>query len=224
MSGLSANEKKDGHLWQEYRQHKNKSPLFEKRKKWYADCGVPLNDNEDDPWVLRGSNYLNLYQFPKFCDYFEPKELPGRWFSTSHAVLDESIQEKFKPRDLNSLAAKPPGKELLTAEFLAKPGLVVLFSMGTIVTYEPVIMNRLLDILAAVPHKFVVSCGGAFDKVKLPENCVGAAYLDQKELYPIVDVVVAHGGNNTFCELFLLHQKPFVLVACFSDQPDNSTR
>lgn len=152
-------------------------------------------DNEDDPWVLKGSDYLNFYQFPQYCEYFKPEQLSGKWFSASHTVLDKRIEEKFKPCDLNenSFAAKPPGSELLTAEFLSKPGLVVLFSMGTVITRELVIMNRLLDIIATIPHKFVVSCGKAFDKMKLPENCVGAAFLDQKELYPMVDVVVSHG-------------------------------
>lgn len=198
--------------------------MFEKRKRWYEDCGAQLNDNQNDPWPLRGSDYLNLYQFPKYADYFRPEELPGRWFSTSHTVLDQRVQQKFETQDPNRLVARPPGKELLTPEFLAKPGMVILFSMGTIVSHHLVVMNRLLDILAAIPHKFVVSCGAEFEKLKLPENCVGAAFLDQKELYPVVDVVVTHGGNNTFSEIFLLHQKPFVVVACFGDQPDNSTR
>lgn len=194
MSGLSANEKKDGHLWREYRFQKNKSPIFEERDRWYEECGVTLNDNKDDPWILKGSDYLNFWQYPKYCDYFKPEELPGRWFSSSHSVLDERIEEKFRPRDVNEnrLIAKFPGKELLTPEFLAKPGLVVLFSMGTVITRETAIMNSLIDIIGTVPHKFIVSCSD-YEKRKLPENCVGAAYLDQRELYPLVDCVVTHG-------------------------------
>ena len=195
MSGLSADEKKSGHLWQEYRLHKKESPLFAKRRRWYEKCNVPLNDNEEDPWLLKGSNYLNFYQYPKYCEYFRPEELPGRWFSSSHSVLDERIEEKFRPRDVNEnrLIAKFPGKELLTPEFLAKPGLVVLFSMGTVVARDSTIISNLLDILATLPHKFVVSCGADFEKLQMPGNCVGAEYLDQKELYPLVDVVVTHG-------------------------------
>lgn len=195
MSGLSAFEKKSGHLWKEYRLHKRKSPFFERRRRWYERCGVPFNDDEEDPWILKGSNYLNFYQYPKYCEYFRPEELPGRWFSSSHSVLDERIEQKFQPRDVNEniLAVKYPGKELLTPEFMAKPGLLVLFSMGTVVARDSSIISNLLDILATVRHKFIVSLGADYEKLKMPENCVGAAFLDQKELYPLVDVVVAHG-------------------------------
>lgn len=54
-------------------------------------------------------------------------------------------------------------------------------------------MNSLIDILGTIPHKFIVSCGPNYEKLKLPENCVGAAFLNQKELYPLVDCVVTHG-------------------------------
>ena len=194
MSGLSVDAKKDGDKWLEYRMEKNKSDFFEKRKKWFEKCNAQLDDNK---WLLSGSNYLNLYTYPKFCNYFEPEELQGNWFSSSHCILDEKIENNFNLKDENEnlLQAKHPGKELLTPEFLAKPGKLILLSVGTIVSFHLKIMNMLLNIVSDIEHKFVVSGGKLFDQIELPDNCVGASYLDQKELYPIVDCVITHGGE-----------------------------
>ena len=68
----------------------------------------------------------------------------------------------------NGLSVKHPGKELLTDEFLSKPGKLILLSMGTIVSSHTKVMNELIDIIGALPHKFIVSCGKSFEKITLP--------------------------------------------------------
>ena len=194
ISGLS-DAKKDAHLWPEYRIQRKRSDMFEKRKEWFKNCNTALDNNE---WVLSGSNYLNLYIYPKFCNYFESEELPGKWYAASHCILDEKIEDYFQLKDEKENLVnfiKHPGKVLLTNEFLAKKGKLILFSMGTVVTFHTKIMSMLLDIISNIEHKFVVSLGASFNKIKLPDNCVGASYLDQKELYSTVDCVVTHGGE-----------------------------
>lgn len=66
------------------------------------------------------------------------------------------------------------------------------------VTFHEGIMSKLLEELKPLKHKFVVSGGLNFDKLNLPDNCVGAPYLDQKELFPIVDLVISHGMLKIF--------------------------
>lgn len=154
MSGLSSDVKRDGHLWPEYRVQKKKSDVFEKREKWFRDCNVKLDDND---WFLRGSNYLNLYTYPEYAKYWEnSNELSGRWFAANHAILDEKYEKLFKSNCTQNNLIKHPGKELLTPEFLAKPGKLILFSMGTIVTFHTKVMNLLLEIIGSLPHKFIV--------------------------------------------------------------------
>lgn len=152
FSGLSTNVEKDGHLWQEYRNHLKKSDIFKEREKWFKDCDHQL---EDDDWFVRGSEYLNFYTYPEYTKYWKnPNELPGKWFTGSHAILDEKFENCLK--DENHKLIKHPGKELLKPEFLAKPGKLILFSMGTIITFHTKIMNILLEIIDSLPHKFIV--------------------------------------------------------------------
>lgn len=218
MSGLSVKE--DPKVFAEYKQIYYDSNTIKLRNQWFKDNGVKLDDEKQ--WMLVGSKYLNLQTYPKYANYFSEKDVKGKWFFASSSILPDEVEEKISPKGQNKV--KFPGKELLTEEFLKKPGLLILFSMGTLVTAHVDIMNKLLEQLKPLQHKFIVSGGPNFDKLNMPDNCVGAPYLDQKELYPIIDFMISHGGNNTFCELFYFYQKPFICIPMFGDQPDNAQR
>lgn len=130
MSGLSSDLSKDGHLFNEYRAQRKYSEMFEKRKNWFSKNGLKPKSNN---WVLQGGDYLNLMVYPKQLEYnFQENEVPGKWFSANSAILPVEIEDKFKSLDenRNSTTLKYPGKELLTEEFLNKPGKLILFSLG----------------------------------------------------------------------------------------------
>src|SRR5205814_7553467 len=67
------------------------------------------------------------------------------------------------------------------------------------------------------------SMGPLADQLRLADNMVGAGFLPQPAILPLVDLVITHGGNNTVTEAFH-HGKPMVVLPLFWDQVDNAQR
>jgi UDP:flavonoid glycosyltransferase YjiC (YdhE family) len=68
-----------------------------------------------------------------------------------------------------------------------------------------------------------VSKGPQHAEYDLADNMVGAEFLPQTRIVPLVDAVITHGGNNTVTEA-LHFGKPMVLLPLFWDQYDNAQR
>jgi UDP:flavonoid glycosyltransferase YjiC (YdhE family) len=84
-------------------------------------------------------------------------------------------------------------------------------------------MRRLIDVLAATPHRYVVSQGPQHQELELAENMIGAEFLPQVSVVPHVDAVITHGGNNTVTEC-MWFGKPMLVLPIFWDQHDNAQR
>ncbi|RWR99079.1 UDP-glucuronosyltransferase-like protein 3 [Dinothrombium tinctorium] len=93
--------------------------------------------------------------------------------------------------------------------------------MGTVGSTEVKVMKRLVDILAKSKHKFIVSKGSKHEEFELAENMWGEASIPQLDILPLVDLVIFHGGNNTFTEA-VYFGKPMIVMPLFGDQPDNA--
>jgi UDP:flavonoid glycosyltransferase YjiC (YdhE family) len=85
------------------------------------------------------------------------------------------------------------------------------------------LMQRLIDLLAATPHRVVVSKGPQHEQIELRPRMWGEEVVPQPALLPHVDVVITHGGNNTVTECFH-YGKPMVVLPLFWDQYDNAQR
>jgi UDP:flavonoid glycosyltransferase YjiC (YdhE family) len=84
-------------------------------------------------------------------------------------------------------------------------------------------MQRLVEVLAETPHRYIVSMGPLHAAYELADNMVGAEFLPQTSLMPHVDAVITHGGNNTVTEA-MHFGKPMVVLPLFWDQYDNAQR
>jgi UDP:flavonoid glycosyltransferase YjiC (YdhE family) len=84
-------------------------------------------------------------------------------------------------------------------------------------------MRRLVDLLAGLPHRFIVSKGPRHDEYDLAPNMWGAEFLPQPAILPLVDLVITHAGNNTTTEC-VHHGKPMIALPLFWDQYDNAQR
>ena len=100
---------------------------------------------------------------------------------------------------------------------------LVYLSLGSLGSADVALMRTLVAELAEAPYRFIVSKGPQADEFELAPNMVGAEFLPQTSVLPLVDLVITHGGNNTVTES-LFFGKPMVLLPIFWDQHDNAQR
>ncbi|XP_053211964.1 uncharacterized UDP-glucosyltransferase YojK-like [Panonychus citri] len=176
---------------------------------FYRSKGIdPSKQDRIDFSILGKSPFLNLYPYPEDLDYSEFGPVPEKWFRVDHMVrgtddIPLGIDESFFTSNANSK--------------------IILFSLGSLGTSNYQLMTRLINILGKSPHKFIVSKGIHHEKMQLPGNMTGAKYLNQMKIMPRVDMVIHHGGNNSFIET-LYFGKPFIVMPLFGDQHDNGRR
>jgi MGT family glycosyltransferase len=150
------------------------------------------------------SPWLNLYVYPREADYERSRPLSSTWHRLDSSVRDEG-------RAAFGLPARPDG------------GVLVYLSLGSLGSGDVVLMQRLIDVLAASPHGVIVSMGPQHERLTLPDNMVGAEFLPQPAILPRVQVVITHAGNNTVTECFHFG-KPMLALPLFWDQYDNAQR
>lgn len=200
--GLSIHGNKDD--WQEFRQQL--PPLMgnfhEVVDEWYYNqSGEHLPASGLQPL----SPNLNIYITPKELDFIDAQPLGDKWIRVDGFV-----------RSTNETISLPDW-------LIKKPGKLILVSLGSLASGHLELMKYLTESLSKSEHKFVVSTGIHHDKYSLPDNIWGQPFLPQAALYPMVDCVIAHGGNNSLYESFYFG-KPMLLIPIFADQFDNAQR
>ena len=202
FSGLPA---ADDTQWASYRAEYDRvlRPLWEEFSAWCTAQGMaPLPDLE---WVPEGA--ANLYVYPAEADYTDARPLGPTWHR-----MDSSVRRTDEPYALPAAVADRPAGSAL-----------VYVSLGSLGGADLDLMRRLVDSLSRTPHRYVVSMGPRADELDLAPNMVGAEFLPQTSVVPLVDAVVTHGGNNTTTEA-LHFGRPMVLLPLFWDQYDNAQR
>ncbi|WP_113704036.1 glycosyltransferase [Nonomuraea lactucae] len=166
---------------------------------WCVEQGTePLPDLD---FIHEGD--LNLYVYPEILDYTAERPLGPTWHR-----LDSSVRETDEAFEL---------------PFERGDGALVYFSLGSLGSSDVELMQRVIDVLATTPHRFIVSKGPLHEEIKLADNMWGAEFLPQTKVIPLCDLVITHGGNNTTTEA-LHFGKPMILLPLFWDQYDNAQR
>ncbi|MER5628718.1 glycosyltransferase [Streptosporangium sp. NPDC002544] len=200
FSGLPADDRSQwGAFNAEYdRTHREIWTAF---NEWVVEQGAdPLPDLD---FIHEGD--LNLYVFPEIADYVDARPLGDSWHR-----LDSSVRET-------------DGGFELPASLAGRDGSLVYFSLGSLGSADVSLMQRVIDVLATTPHRFIVSMGPLHEEIKLADNMWGAEFVPQTKIIPMVDLVITHGGNNTTTEA-LHFGKPMILLPLFWDQYDNAQR
>lgn len=179
-------------------------PLKAKSDEWIRSEGAEPHPKHMH--VL--SPYLNIYAFPRSIDYVELCPNPKGWIQLNHFVRPSEnsplgIDEKWLESDGS--------------------GKLIYFSLGSMGSADVDLMRRLIGFMSKSPHRFIVSKGPFHDEIELPANMIGAKFLNQIKILPKVDLVITHGGNNTFIET-LYFGKPLIVMPLFGDQHDNGRR
>lgn len=203
FSGLPSDDRSQ---WGPYRAEFDRvlRPLWADFDAWVQAQGAgALPDLEFMP----RDNAGNLYVYPAEADYTDRRPLDGSW-----TRLDSSVRETDEDYELPAAVAdRPDGSSL------------IFLSLGSLGSADVSLMQRLIDVLARTPHRFIVSKGPQADKIVLADNMVGAQMLPQTRIIPLVDAVISHGGNNTTTEA-LHFGKPLVVLPLFWDQYENAQR
>jgi MGT family glycosyltransferase len=187
-------------FWAAYDEHLG--PQIAGFDAWLTDHGAPpLPGPRDYMWE---SPFLNLYVYPDEADYARGNPLAPTWHR-----LDASVRTGDEP--------------YTDHERLGRDGRLVYLSLGSLGSADVELMRRLVDVLGRTPHRCIVSKGPQHDSFELAENMVGAEFLPQPSILPLVDVVITHGGNNTVTESWSFG-KPMIVLPLFWDQYDNAQR
>jgi UDP:flavonoid glycosyltransferase YjiC (YdhE family) len=138
--------------------------------------------------------------------FIRPKPLPGTYHRLDSCVRDEQTASFEVPPDI----AEGEGK-------------LIYLSLGSLGSADVELMRRLITMLADSHHRVIVSKGPQHAELELAANMVGAEFLPQTKVLPLVDLVITHGGNNTITESFHFGT-PMMVLPLFWDQHDNAQR
>ncbi len=166
---------------------------------------APLPRGPEGPAFIHESPFLNLYLYPAEADYVREVPLAPTWHRLDSCVRDTEA-----------------GWDLPTDQ-LGEDGALVYLSLGSLGSADVALMQRLVEVLGRTRHRFIVSKGPQHELFELADNMVGAEFLPQPTILPLVDLVITHGGNNTTTEA-LHFGKPMIVLPLFWDQYDNAQR
>jgi UDP:flavonoid glycosyltransferase YjiC (YdhE family) len=156
--------------------------------------------------MITPSPYLNIYMFPEELDYTDIRQLPSNWHRFD-CFMRSGNEDTFEiPEKLRN-----------------KSGKLIYLSMGSMGGADVELMKRLVSILSKSKHRFIVSKGPLHDQYELADNVWGEKTVPQIKVLSVVDLVITHGGNNTFTETFFFG-KPMIVMPSFGDQYDNAQR
>jgi MGT family glycosyltransferase len=153
--------------------------------------------------MIHESPWLNLYLYPSELDYPRSVAL-GRTWHNVHTCVRATDDPWSPPQDED-------GRRL------------VYLSLGSLGSADLELMQRLVELLADTPHRYIVSRGPRHREYELAENMIGEEFLPQTSVLPHVDAVITHGGNNTVTEC-MWFGKPMLVLPIFWDQHDNAQR
>lgn len=173
------------------------------RDEWLQSLDIEIDGNKQ---LIVTSPYLNIYIYPKNVDYEEIAPVPEKWHRVDHA-LRPLINDKLD----------------IDKTFLTNQEKLIFFSLGSMGSADVDLMNKLVSWMSTLKHKFFVSTGPFHEEIKLAANMIGGKFVNQLAVLKRADLVITHGGNNTFVES-LYYGKPMIVLPLFGDQHDNGTR
>lgn len=201
FSGLPAADSSDwDDFWEEY--DRVLGPLHDEFSRFCVERGAPALPHRR---FIHESPWLNLYAYPAEVDYPRRDALGPLWHN-----LDSTIRSSDEPWEV-------------PAEIAGRDGALIYLSLGSLGSADVGLMQGLIDTLAETSHRCVVSMGPLHDQLGLGPKMVGAEFMPQTSILPLVDLVITHGGNNTVVES-LHNGRPMIVLPLFWDQHDNAQR
>ena len=179
------------------------SPIHEKFNDFLKECGekeYPLGE------FFETSPYLNLLLYPEAVKFKRSKPLDENLFHYLHGCVR-------KEEDYNVPTFKKNND-----------GKLIYLSFGSLGSGDIDLMKRLIKVLGNSKYKVLVNVGdykGEYDSI--PDNIIIESWYPQPSVIPQCDLVIHHGGNNSFTEC-LYFGVPAIIMPYVWDGHDNAMR
>ena len=178
-------------------------PIHDEFNNFLIQCGeapYPLaNFVEESP-------YMNLLLYPESAKFNRSKPLDPNRFQYLEGCVREDSPFEVPAFEVNSESP------------------LIYVSFGTLGSSDIQLMQLLIDVLGKLPYRVLLNVGDYIEQYKnVPKNIYIAAWYPQPSVIPHVDMVIHHGGNNSFTEC-LYFGKPALIMPYVWDGHDNATR
>lgn len=101
---------------------------------------------------------------------------------------------------------------------------LVYMSFGSLGAIDTLLIDRMIQVFADLPARFLISVGGFLDSYRhVPDNVSLGSWFPQPSVVARSQVFIHHGGNNSFCEA-LFHGVPSLVMPYCWDGHDNAQR
>ena len=178
-------------------------PIHEKFNKFISECGeqpYPLGE------FFEASPHLNLLLYPEPVKFKRQNALDPNKFQYLHGCVRNE-------------------KEYIVPTFNKNnDGKLVYLSFGSLGSGDTDLLKRLINVLAKTDHRILVNVGDYKDEyTNIPDNIHIDSWYPQPSVIPQCDLVIHHGGNNSFTEC-LYFGVPAIIMPYVWDGHDNATR
>ena len=178
-------------------------PIHDEFNEFLAQCG-------EEPYPLgeffESSPYLNLLLYPEPVKFKRRNPLDPKRFQFLEGCVRKEADYEIPTFDANNEAP------------------LIYLSFGSLGCGDTDLLNRIISEMGKWPYRVLVNVGEYLDAYHdLPPNVQVKEWFPQPTLISQVDLVIHHGGNNTFTEC-LYFGKPAIIMPYVWDGHDNATR
>jgi len=179
-------------------------------KPLHAEFNAFLAENGEAPYPLgqffETSPTMNLLLYPEAVKFERSQPLPPEQFQ----YLEGCVRQE-KPYQIPQFASNH-GEPLIYLSF------------GSLGAGDVPLLKKLIAALGKFPCRALVNVGSYIEQYsEIPSNVQAASWFPQPSVIPQVDMVIHHGGNNSFTEC-LYFGKPAIIMPFAWDGHDNATR
>jgi len=202
LSGMSVNDMA-GH--KAFREKFNSviKPIHDDFNEFLASTG-------EEPYPIgqffEASPYLNLLLYPEPVVYDREVPLDPKQFQ----YLEGCVRQD-EPYEVPTFKKNNDGPLLYV-------------SFGSLGAGDTDLLKRIIKLIGNSRYRALVNVGDYMDSYDdVPDNVIIQSWYPQPSVIPQVDVVIHHGGNNSFTEC-LYFGKPAIVMAYVWDGHDNAMR
>ena len=178
-------------------------PIHEKFNKFISECGeqpYPLGE------FFEASPHLNLLLYPEPVKFKRQNSLDPSKFQYLHGCVRNEKEYTVPTFNKNN------------------DGKLIYLSFGSLGSGDTDLLKRLINVLAKTDHRILVNVGDYKDEyTDIPDNIYIDSWYPQPSVIPQCDLVIHHGGNNSFTEC-LYFGVPAIIMPYVWDGHDNATR